>query len=90
LGAPAIIDVASGGGPSAARVGPEGEAIAASAGPRRLSRLTTTRLRSGRRRVVVRQAPTTLAPGTYIATMTATAADGRRSATLLVKFWVLR
>jgi hypothetical protein len=91
LGPPMVVDIAPGAGPGATSLGPEGEVVAARAQPRRLSRLAVTRrLKSGRRRIVLRQAPTTLVPGTYIATATASTADGRRSATLFVKFWVLR
>jgi hypothetical protein len=91
LGPPVVVDIAPGAGPGATSVGPAGEVVAASAQATRLSRLTTTqRVKSGRRRIVLRQAPTTLVPGTYIARATASTADGRRSATLMVKFWVLR
>ena len=57
----------------------------------RCGKLTVTRrLKAGRRRVVLRQAPTTFVPGTYVVTATATAPDGRRSSSPRVKFWVLR
>ena len=92
LGPPVIVDVPSAGGPGATTVGDEGEAIGARAAaarpPRRLT--VTRRLRAGRRRVVLRQAPTTFVPGTYVVTATATAPDGRRSSSPRVKFWVLR
>ena len=61
---------------------------AAAVRPRRSVTITRS-VQAGRRRIVLRQAPTTFAPGTYVATATATAADGRRSATAKVKFWVL-
>jgi len=38
---------------------------------------------------VLRQAPTTFAPGTYVVTATATAPDGLPGASPRVKFWVL-
>ncbi len=93
LGSPVVIDVPSGRGPATTIVGDEGEAIAARAARARSRRgglALTRRMGSGRRRFVLAQAPTTLAPGTYVATATATSADGRRSGVVKVKFWVLR
>ena len=94
LGPPTSVDVPSGLGPGSATVGDEGEAVVAAAALRsqavRSHGVTLTRsLKAGRRRVVLRQAPTTFAPGTYVVTATATAADGRRSESPRVKFWVL-
>jgi len=89
LGPPTIVDVPSGVGAGAATVGDEGEAVAAAASVRHRAVTLTRRLQAGRRRVVLRQAPRTFAPGTYVVTATATAPDGRRSASPRVKFWVL-
>lgn len=89
LGLPTSVDVPFGLGPGSATGGDEGEAVAAAAvRPRRGVTLKRS-VQAGRRRFVLRQAPTTFAPGTYVATVTATAADGRGSATSKVKFWVL-
>ncbi len=92
LGPPVVVDVPSAGGPGATSVGDEGEALSArAAAARPLRQLTVTRrLKAGRRRLVLRQAPTTFVPGTYVVTATATAPDGRRSGSPRVKFWVLR
>lgn len=90
LGPPALLDVPSGVGPGSTLVGDEGEAVAASAAVRRRSVTLTRRVSAGRSRIVLHQAPTTFAPGTYVVTAAATATDGRRSAPLKVKFWVLQ
>jgi hypothetical protein len=93
LGTPVVVDVPSAAGPATTIVGDEGEAIAARAAwarSRRSALTLTRRMGTGRHRFVLAQAPTTLAPGTYVATATATSADGRRSGVLKVKFWVLR
>ncbi len=90
LGTPVVVELPAGAGLGTAALGDEGEAIAAGASLRPPRSATLTRrMAAGRRRFVVRQSPTALAPGTYIATATATTADGRRSTAPLVKFWVL-
>ena len=85
-----VLDVPSGLGPGSAAVGDEGEAVAAAAGAGARGVTLTRSVQAGRRRIVLHQAPTTFAPGTYVVTATATAADGRRSASPKVKFWVLQ
>jgi len=102
LGPPVVIDLTSGMGPGGVSIRAEGEGVDehAARGRRkpsrrgelgRRNRLTLTLpLKSGRRRIVLRQSPTTFAPGTYVATARAATAGGRQSAILQVKFWVLR
>ncbi|MDQ3675848.1 MAG: hypothetical protein M3401_03440 [Actinomycetota bacterium] len=106
LGPPVVVNITGSGGANGLTFGDEGESVAPGAIARgkgkkaldkrkntldkRKSLAVTRWLKSGRRRIVLRQAPTTLAPGTYIARVTATTADGRTSTTQKVKFRVLR
>lgn len=103
FGPPLVFEVPSGAGPGAVDIGDEGQALrewtrsasrvragSASRGTTRSQVLLQRRLNPGHRRVVLRQSPTALTPGTYVATLTAKTADGRVAGAGLVKFWVLR
>jgi hypothetical protein len=90
LGQPVVVDVAAGAGTGAVSVGDEGEAISARAagGPRSAEALRR-RMKSGSHEIRLQAPSTTFEPGTYVARLTATSGDGRRSETLKVKFWIL-
>lgn len=91
LGPPVVIDQPSAAGPNGVTVGEEGEAMSARAARGTRGRVAVTRrLKAGRRRIVLRQSATTLAPGTYVAAVTAVTADHRATAPIKAKFWVLR
>jgi hypothetical protein len=84
------VTVPASAGTGRAEVGPPGELVRAGAS-RHVRTVVRRDLRRGRRKLSlgrITQAEA-LPPGTYIARVSAQAADGRRSAELLVKFWVL-
>lgn len=90
LGPAVVIDMPSGGGANGVSFGEEGEALIARAAHATRARLTVMRrLNSGRRRLVIRKSSSSLAAGTYVATVTAVTADGRVSTTAKLKFWVV-
>lgn len=88
VGPPVLVDLPAPAGAGSTTVGDEGEAVAQAAAAHR-PLVVNRRLNAGRRRVVLRQAPRTFDPGTYIATASANTPDGRRSAAAKVKLWVL-
>lgn len=92
FGPATVVRLPSPAGPGHVSVGPEGHASSARArSPSRALRVVLRKkLKKGGRRVVLSQSPTAQVPGTYVATLTATSADGRRAGGGLVKFWVLR
>jgi len=83
------VTVPAGPGPGRIETGPAGETLTAGASARR----TTLRrhVRRGRVKFTLKQVTgdRPLAPGTYIARVSAQTADGRRSTETTVKFWVL-
>jgi hypothetical protein len=88
LGPALVVDGTSGAGAGSVSVGDEGEAFGRASAQPRSSRRSSRHMRSGHRRILV-QAAASLAPGTYVARLTATSGDGRRSETLKTKFWIL-
>jgi hypothetical protein len=90
LGPPVVVDGTSGAGPGSVSVGGEGQGFSARAARRsRSSGMLTPRMKAGRQHILLQASSTALAPGTYVARLTATSGDGRRSATLKAKFWIL-
>jgi hypothetical protein len=89
LGSPIVVDVVAGAGPLSVRFGDEAGSFARAARGRRDGATVSRRMSSGRRRIVLQRSSARLRPGTYVARATAASSDGRRSATLKIKFWVL-
>lgn len=93
FGAPITVTVPGAAGSGRAEVGPPGTLVGPEATSARKRRLQVRRrLRRGHRRVRLAQVTdgARLAPGTYVASIAATTADGRRASAGTVKFWVLR
>jgi hypothetical protein len=84
------VTVPAAGGSGRAETGPPGDIVRAGAA-RHVRTVVRRRARRGKANVSIRQITGAggLPPGTYIARVSAQAADGRRSAESLVKFWVL-
>jgi hypothetical protein len=79
-------------GPGGVQAGDEGEHVAAGAAAARTARTVARRFiraRHGRFTLAQVTQSQALAPGTYVARVSATTADGRRSADAVLKFWVL-
>jgi hypothetical protein len=78
----------AGAGRGRIETGPEGETVAAGAG--RVGNLRK-RIRRGKATIALKQltGDIPLAPGTYIARISAQAPDGRTSTETRIKFWVL-
>jgi hypothetical protein len=84
------VTVPAGAGPGRVETGPAGEPVAAGAAVRRTTTLRR-HVRRGRVKFTLKQVTgdRPLAPGTYIARISAQTADGRRSSETVIKFWVL-
>jgi len=91
LGKPILTsDLVAGPGPGTVTAGPKGHRLQSGAAATRTVRPIARRLPSGRVRLKIRAASTTLTAGTYLATLTAHTTDGRQASAGRIKFWVLK